>query len=283
MFGEDTEVTERQLNALRKDTKEAIKKAKDNLSAIKETYEKKQQFIPTDISQDINNLELLSEAIINAMDEKDREFKKAKTVRGEYLKDVEQVQAWIKEAELKVQDRSIEPHVLNDHLQQIQSEIGAIGDRLEKLIKNGKVIIDKTKDEEEKPLIQSTINNLTDQLQQVRGWLDEKRQQIGETIDAWQRFLQLYQTVMTWVGEKRTFLKDPVKLTTLHEARQKSHDYNNAVKSCKAATKNLSDMAKELEHIGAVTSVGNLPLKMEEAEEAKTEVEVHILEIVRLI
>jgi nesprin-1 len=50
------------------------------------------------------------------------------------------------------------------------------------------------------------------------------------------------------------------------------------VKSCKVASKNLSEMAKELEHIGSVTSVGDLPVKMEEAEEAKTEVEGLILE-----
>lgn len=37
-------------------------------------------------------------------------------------------------------------------------------------------------------------------------------------------------------------------------------------------------MAKELEHIGSVTSVGDLPQKMEEAEESKNEVEAIILE-----
>lgn len=37
-------------------------------------------------------------------------------------------------------------------------------------------------------------------------------------------------------------------------------------------------MAKELEYIGNVTNVGDLPQKMEEAEEAKIEVETLILE-----
>lgn len=37
-------------------------------------------------------------------------------------------------------------------------------------------------------------------------------------------------------------------------------------------------MAKELEHIGSVTSVGDLPQKMEETEDAKTEVEALIIE-----
>lgn len=37
-------------------------------------------------------------------------------------------------------------------------------------------------------------------------------------------------------------------------------------------------MAKELDYIGSVTSVGDLPQKMEHAEEAKTGVEARILE-----
>lgn len=53
------------------------------------------------------------------------------------------------------------------------------------------------------------------------------------------------------------------------------------MKSCKTATKHLSEMGKELEHIGSVTNVGNLPKKLEEAEEAKTEVEALILERVK--
>lgn len=52
----------------------------------------------------------------------------------------------------------------------------------------------------------------------------------------------------------------------------------NAVKSCKQISKNLSDMSKELETIGQITSVGDLPEKLEEGEEAKSEVENQLLE-----
>lgn len=41
-------------------------------------------------------------------------------------------------------------------------------------------------------------------------------------------------------------------------------------------------MAKELDYIATVTSVGNLPQKMEEAENAKAEVEGKILERVQV-
>lgn len=56
-----------------------------------------------------------------------------------------------------------------------------------------------------------------------------------------------------------------------------------AVKSCKQVNKNLSDMGKELESIGQVTSVGDLPEKLAEVEEAKVQVEGQLLERVGFI
>jgi nesprin-1 len=59
----------------------------------------------------------LAENVSSAMEEKDREFKRAKTIRSEYLKDVEEVQLWIQEAEKKVQDQTAEPQILKENLQ----------------------------------------------------------------------------------------------------------------------------------------------------------------------
>lgn len=226
VYGEDLDATEAALKALVVKVQSSVRSAKELITGIRKKYNEAQQLVPSDVSQEITNLELLAETISGAMDEKGREFKKARTVRSDYLADVEAVQSWIKEAELKVQDRSLEPHILNEHLKQIQSEIGGVSDRLEKLTKNGKSIIEKSRNDEEKELIESNINTLTEQLQQVRSWLDERKQQVSETLDAWQRFLNLYQLVMTWVQEKRVFLQEPLYISTLQEARQKLHDYS---------------------------------------------------------
>lgn len=226
VFGEDLDNTEERLKELTAKVQNHILAAKQLISGIRNKYNEYQQLVPSDVSQELTNLELLTETISGAMDEKEREFKKARTVRTDYLSDVETVQLWIKDAELKVQDRSVEPQLLNEHLQQVQSEIGSITDRLEKLIKNGKTIVEKSKDAEEKEIIQSTINTLTEQLQQIRTWLEERKQQVSDTIDAWQRFLHLYQLVMNWVVEKNAFLQEPLYISTLQEARQKLHEYS---------------------------------------------------------
>jgi nesprin-1 len=54
--------------------------------------------------------------VSGAMEEKDREFKRARTVRTDYKHAVDEVQSWIQNAEFKVQDRSVEPLQLKENL-----------------------------------------------------------------------------------------------------------------------------------------------------------------------
>lgn len=226
VFDENVYKTDLDLRSLRKQVESAIEETKVLTENLRDKYRSYQQLVPSDLSQELTNLELLVEGLLNKMDEKEREFKKARTVRSDYLTDVEEVQNWIKDAELKVQDRSIEPQALSDHLQQVSAEMGPVCDKLERLVKNGKAIMEKSRSEEEKKLIRNTIDGLCEQMQQVKSWLEEKKQQVGDTLEAWQRFLALYQAVMVWVREKKEFLKEQLHISTLQESRQKLHDYS---------------------------------------------------------
>ncbi|XP_075225316.1 muscle-specific protein 300 kDa isoform X2 [Lycorma delicatula] len=278
VFGPDLDSSEKSVNNLESQVKNCVDQVKSLRSIIKDTYSKKQQHIPADIEQEFTSLELLSESVVGSMEVKGREQKRAKTVRTDYNSDVDELQHWLQQAELKVQDRSVEPQQLKEYIQQIQSELPAACDRLDRASHNGQTIKDKTKDDQEKKLIQSTLDNLTEQLQLVKTWLEEKKQQVGDSLDSWQRFLSLYQAVMNWAQEKNNVLNEQLQITTLPEAKQKSQEYAAHVKSCKQMSKNLSDMSKDLDAIGQITSTGDLPEKLEEAETAKTDVEGQLLE-----
>jgi len=226
IYGVDQDATEAELGELRSQIEDLVETAKKFSGSIKARYQASQQLIPSDITQHLTALELCAEATAQAMEEKQREQKRARTTRSDYLTDVDEVQAWIRQAELKVQDRSVEPAILREHLRQIQNELGTISDKLERLTRNGQTIVKNTRDNAEKELINSTIGNLTEQLAQVRSWLEEKKQIVGDTMDAWQRFLALYEAVKTWTEEKRQFLVEPLKLSTLVQTKQRLHEYS---------------------------------------------------------
>jgi len=50
---------------------------------------------------------------------------------------------------------------------------------LNRAIKHGKEIVEKTKDEEEKEMIPKTIESIVGKMSQVKLWLDEKRNQVS--------------------------------------------------------------------------------------------------------
>lgn len=229
VFDEDVSKTEDDLRRLSSRAQSRINDAKQLSADLRSKYQAAQNLVPSDVAQELNQLELLIESVIAVMEDKEREFKKARTIRTDYLTDVEELQTWIKESELKIQDRSVTPQQLHERLQLIHSEIGSITDKLDKVTRNGKTIIEKSRKQEEKDIVQSTVDTLTDQLSQLKASLDEKRDQVGDILDAWQRFLALYQQVIQWTEEKRVFLQEPLNVGSLQDVKQRLHDYNVSI------------------------------------------------------
>jgi len=49
---------------------------------------------------------------------------------------------------------------------------------MERVSRHGTMICQRSRDEHEQQLVSTTLANLTDQLQQVRSWLEEKKHQV---------------------------------------------------------------------------------------------------------
>lgn len=283
VYDEHIVQTEQALIKLNSQVQQAGEESRALVAQTQALYQNKQNQLPSDIAQEFTALELLAERVQVTMETKEKDFKRAKTVRTDYLAGVDEIQRWLLQAEVQVQERTLEPTQMKELLQRINHEIGAIYERFTLVKTNGQLIIENCRNSEEKTLVQSTIDQLAAQLAQVRGWLDEKKQAVGDSLDAWTRFMNLYQIVMSWVADKRTFIDQTIELRTLPEARSKLNDYVTAVKSIKPIVKHLSEMDKELEHIGQVTTVGDLKDKLQQAEDAKIAVEAVLLERVKRI
>ena len=173
----------------------------------------------------LTSLELEAESAVAKMEDEHQEAKRARTIRFEYNRDVESVQMWIQSAEAKVQDKSVEPHTLKEFLQEIHCEIGSVTDQLERLTRHGHMICQRTSNQNERELVSNTIASLTEQLQQVRNWLEDKKAQVGDSLESWQMFIQFYNSLRNWVERQRNFLSEPLKFATLPEARGKLQEY----------------------------------------------------------
>ena len=225
VYDSDQDTVEHNLEELKSKLDSEIDFLSQFLEKTKEKYQNSQQLVPIDLGQKLAALELRAEDTSQAMEEKKREQKRAKTARTDYLSDVDDLQTWFRETEINVQDRSCEPEKIMERIRQMQSELPGINDKIERMTKNGKMILTNIKDEAEKEIISATIANLTEQLVRVKTWLEEKKQLIGDTLDAWQRFLNLLESVKAWTAEKRVFLQEPLRLSSLNQARQKLHEY----------------------------------------------------------
>lgn len=278
VYDENVDKTERDLADIKERLGAKESQIKPFIAGVRDLYNAEQNFIPTDIVQELVNLELLLENNGALYEDKMKSFKKARSIRSEYLTNVDEVNQWIRNAVDKTNDPHMEPNQFKENLHKLHQEQQFVWDRLTCAKKNGEIIIENSHSDEERMLIKTTLDQLEHQLNEIANLLAEKRQQIENTLDGWSRFLHMHRAVMEWCREKRNMLAEPMDIHTIQQAKQKHADYSAAVKSVKPINKHLSDMDKELDEITKVTAVAELRLKLQEAEEAKIEVEGKLLE-----
>lgn len=225
VYGDDQDTIERELQQFEQNVNAICANSKALTEQIQESYSKQQGFVPLDIAQELKSLELATENLKEIMADKDREFKRAKTVRSEYLNGVDYIQVWLQQAELRIQDRTLEPVRLKELIGDVQKELATIYEKLDVVKQCAVIIVDNSHSMDEKRLIQNTVDQLEKQIEQLRTELDEKRHHLHDSLDAYARFRKLYEIVMKWAGDKREFIKLSLNVTTMAECRQKMNEY----------------------------------------------------------
>lgn len=278
VWQQDHSDTEVKLQSLRDELEETCTAARELHTQARKQLTELGQLLPQDTQQKLSSTELTAEKLLQQLEDMEGEHKRAKNVRYEFQVDVEEVQFWISRSETRIQDRSLGPHGLKDNLNQIQGEVPAVTEKVDNLVENGKVICEKSDNQQEKELVTSTTTNLTEQLGSLKVLIDDKKNAANDAIDAWARFLAMHATVTQWSQEKEAFLQEPLSFTSLAAAKLRLQDYQAAIKSAKLPSTNLTEMNRELNKITAVGSAGDLFERRETAEKLKAEAEGALVE-----
>lgn len=192
---------------------------------IKDRFSSLKQVLPTSISKNVSNLELEVEKIASSLDDKTKEVKRARNLVSDFDKDIESINKWILGTEERLQTRSSEPQLIREGLQILLNELPGLMDQMENAKRASKIIIEKSTDPKERERVKITAESTEQQLLQLKAQLEERKLKVGESLDSWDRFLHLYGQVMAWVEEKKQFLAEPIRLSTLPETRQKLNAY----------------------------------------------------------
>lgn len=225
VYGDDQGAIQTELDQIEGSVNEVCSDSQTLTQQIQESYGKQQGFVPIDISQELKSLELAAENIKGIMADKDREFKRAKTVRSEYLTGVDFIQVWLQQAELRIQDRTLEPVRLKEIITDVQKELATIYEKLDTVKQCAIIIVDNSHSDDEKRLIQNTVDQLDKRIEELRTELEEKKHQTHDSLDAYTIFMKLYEIVMRWAADKRQFIDNSLNVTTMAECRQKMNEY----------------------------------------------------------
>ncbi|XP_013786172.1 nesprin-2-like [Limulus polyphemus] len=272
-YDTDVEGVEKTITHMKEHISDLNSQVKSVAQDASNRYQQQHRSIPEVIQKALESLELLSETVSVAMEDKEREFKRARTARWEYMQGVENIVAWLQKAQEKLEDKSKCPQEAKETLMPILSEVPSVKDNMEKVSRNGNIIIENSQNVEETSRLKGTITSLREQLIQVEAWIGERRQEIEDALLSWQQFSKINTLLKEWLVKVENILGKEVELSSLPETRQRLSELQILIRETPQAQRHLTDMSKYLGKIGQVCSVGNLADQLEaiEQEESITE------------
>ena len=109
--------------------------------------------------------------------------------------------------------------------QEIQCEIGPVIDQLDRAKRNAALIVERTHSDDDKQLVMNTVATVDEQMNRIKSWFEEKKNQVGDSLDSWQTYIQMFNSMRNWNAKQNAFLNEPLKFATLTEGRAKLQEY----------------------------------------------------------
>lgn len=199
---------------------------KSEILKLNKSLDEFEEYIAPEITTYLKSLELKVEKLLDTMEENNRAFKIAKTIRSDYLYNTEKVLCWINDTEDKLKSHFSDPLEYKVLIHKSSQERPTVSEWFETANRSGQNIIQSTRDESEAINIRQTLEQAHERLTRVFVLLDEQRMIIDNVVDAWSKFMELYQVIVNWAMEKKVFVGQELKLNNQQEAQDKLNEYS---------------------------------------------------------
>lgn len=199
---------------------------KGEIKKLNKSTAELEEFIAPEITANLKALELKVEKLLDKMEDHDRAFKMAKTIRSEYLYNTEKVHCWINDTEEKLKSHYTEPLEIKVTIHNSCQQRPAVNEWFEAACKSGQNLMQSNQDEREIINIRHNLEHTRERLNQVFANLDEQKTIIDNVVDAWSKFMELYQIIINWASEKKIFVSQELKLNRQEEAHLKLNEYS---------------------------------------------------------
>ncbi|CAL1291409.1 unnamed protein product [Larinioides sclopetarius] len=280
---DDLDTVDQTMTEVREEVTTITETVKTVTTKTKENFRKKDYTIPDSITKTLSSLELLSEATTTILEDKEREYKKARAIRIEYTEALDDVVAWLKKAQEQLQDKSNLPEVALEYINVLISEVVPIKSKLDTVRRNGLLIAESTRNPSEKQIILNSITSLEDQMSKVESWLYEREVQLKEAVNALRQFLESHTFIQSWISKVESYLSEDTEILSLADAKQKLSNLQGFSKESSQVQQHLKNMSKRFEKIGEVCSTGDLADMLDSIEQDESSTDSRLQEQLSLL
>ncbi|KAG1668684.1 Nesprin-1 [Nymphon striatum] len=276
VYNPDEEQVINKLNDVKARVCKICSDVKDLSQKICERY--KSRASPPNITKQLQSLEIFSESVSEAMNDKESGFNEARKSRWDFKRDVEELSLWIQQSLDLLEDNSMLPQPTRDALQDLTSEVPEAEELLRKIAKAGAFLVNHSSINSERELMKDTVASLTNELGNLQSQLTKKNVLVSDALDAWNNFSTTLNAIKEWMKLANDLLNSRKPLKVLVDVRQRLSAINGVLKDHSHIHRQLVKLGKEVKKILEACSAGELPEKVTETEQEVSDLENQLQE-----
>ncbi|XP_076321740.1 uncharacterized protein LOC143231084 [Tachypleus tridentatus] len=239
----------------------------------KSRYLQRQHSMPDIINKALSSLEILIKAPSATTEDEGQEFKCARTAEQEYAHYVESITKWLRKAQDIILDNTAEPPSALENVKTLATEILDLEKDIEKLEQTGVKVITNSTLKETKLIVEETIKSLGEQLLEVQSWIEERLQEINDTMLLSNQFQTTYNCLDECLKKVENILLQEIPIHSLVETKKHLKNLKLAVTENYQGREYLAKLVKVFGEIGSSCSVGQLGCQLDVIEDRQTRTE----------
>jgi chromosome segregation ATPase len=214
-----TEELDQEFVALQLSSQQLKQNAEQMIKSMSKSYLDNQNFVPSDLQSEIDNLESILEQLLTQINEKSSLFNKAKKMKQHFLDSLDHLKKWLENAEVQVENQNYPLEEKKVIIAQTRDEYDTLmADDFKKLAAEGERLKESCGENDEQDIVRA-LQEIATELKEMEGKIHTKYDEVEKALDLRSKFLIYYNDILEWAAKVEKFTNKPLHCQSLKEIR----------------------------------------------------------------
>jgi nesprin-1 len=200
-------------------------KADQIIKSISKTYLDVQNYVPSDLQCELDNLVIVLNQLMAQLNEKTKCFNEAKKMKQHFLDSLTNMKNWLENSEVKIENHNYPLEDKKTIIVQIRDEYDTLmSEDCKNLFAEGNRLKESCGELDEQDITRM-LQEITTEMECMERNINSKYDEVEKALDLRRKFLIYYNDILEWAMKVESFTMKPLHCQSLNEIRGLCENY----------------------------------------------------------